>query len=77
MSTIIRFPTSAWCVRSGSGRAHYLVRIHGRPVSACGGLERIECYVPQTLRPRQAAKARCQRCEDKLSRATRICGEAA
>lgn len=77
MNVVIRFPVTGWCVRPGTLRAHFLFLHRGRPVSACGGLERGECYIPKQLRPLQADKPRCQRCEQELRRAQRSYGDAA
>lgn len=68
-ASIIALPLTGWCVRPGMRCAHFLFWRRGRLESACGGLERIERYVPQRLRPLQAGKPHCFACEHKLRRA--------
>jgi len=37
-------------------------------VSACGSVERLERYIPQGLRPRQAEKPACMVCQEQLGK---------
>lgn len=69
MADVLRLPATGWCVRPGARCSHYLFFARGRLESACGGLERIELYVPQRLRPLQAGKPRCFSCELALRKA--------
>ncbi len=66
MSQIIPLPATGWCVRSGIRCAHYLGWSRGRHWSACGGIERVEEYAREHLRPLQAGKPRCMTCEANL-----------
>jgi hypothetical protein len=66
---IERFPATGWCVRPGIRCAHHLFFAGGRLESACGGVERLDVYVPQRLRPLQAGKPRCLACELRLRKA--------
>lgn len=65
---ILSFPAVGWCVRPGVGRAHYLFLNRGRIESACVGVKRLDEYVPQGTRPRQAGKIHCLSCDLALSR---------
>jgi hypothetical protein len=66
-ATIIHMPGTGWCVRPGIRCAHFLYWQRGRLRSLCGGLDRVEQYVPQRLRPLQADKPHCIACEQRLS----------
>lgn len=65
---VIQLPATGWCVRPGVQRAHWLYLQHGRHMSACGSVERLEFYVPQRLRPLQSTKEHCAACERALQR---------
>ncbi|TAK84202.1 MAG: hypothetical protein EPO20_15125 [Betaproteobacteria bacterium] len=67
-ANVLRFPLRGWAVRQGTLCAHFFFQSQGRTLSACGGVERPDKYVPQQLRPLQAGKSRCASCERMLER---------
>lgn len=69
---VIYLPASGWCVRAGTRCAHYLYVAGGHMRSACGGVERMDLYAPQRLRPLQSRKPHCLVCEEKLQKAAAL-----